>query len=68
MTTPGDSRDPGIPAPYSIRSPREELEDYARRRLESGRRADASEAMRIEDALHRALELLEEAENDDDPA
>jgi hypothetical protein len=51
-----------------VRSPRDELETYARRRIESLRRNDAADALRVEDALNRALELLAEAEGDDDPA
>ena len=59
----GDSR-----TPFAVRTPRDELEAFARRRIESQRRADPAEAARIEDALQRALELLEEAEDDDDLA
>jgi hypothetical protein len=55
---------------FAMRSPREELEAYARRRMESQRRADPTEAQRIEIALERAIELLSEAEEevDDDLA
>ena len=53
--------------PYTIRSPRQELEAFTRRRLESLRRVDSDAAELVEAGLKRALELLEEAETDDDP-
>ncbi len=53
---------------YTVRAPQEELRAFALRRLESLKRVDLEEADRIESAMDRALELLQEAEGDDDPA
>ena len=47
--------------------PRQELEAYVARRLGSLRRVDTAEAMRLEDAMKRAIELLKESEDEDDP-
>jgi hypothetical protein len=53
---------------FSLRSAEDELRAYAHRRIESLERAEPVEAARIEDAMQRALQLLAEAEVDDDPA
>ena len=66
MTTPAEATPESTRTPLIIRPVREELETYAKRRLESLRRADAAEAERVEDAVLRALELLGEVEEDDD--
>lgn len=60
------SPDPADLAP--IRTPREELESFAGHRLAVLRRlGDAAGVLRVEEALRRGLELLAEAEADDDP-
>ncbi len=51
-----------------IRPPREEFEGFVRRRLATHRRLrDEGEVIRIEEALHRGLELLAAAEEEHDP-
>ena len=66
MPTPADRTPESARTPLIVRPVREELDAYAKRRLESLRRADAAEAARVEDAVLRALELLGEVEEDDD--
>ncbi len=66
MTTPADPTPETSKTLLAVRPVRTELEAYARRRIESLRRADAAEAMRVEDAMERAIELLAEAKEDAD--
>ena len=72
MSTPAESQtvsEPSTPLlAHPVRSPRKELEAFAQRRWESLRRVDADETKVVEAALARAIELLEEAETDDDSA